>query len=153
MSEMAVKCHSSTFWVPPMGTCGPRTALWRLVHLILLSAHAWEGGGWRPPAPRHSRWSSLRLAEVILGWRDNTSESGTVRGWGKWHKNPDKWRSLRWKPTSTGCFLFCLFLYQVSSLPLCLLMMLSSLVSVLTGLVVTTSLTNLNVHSLNQKTL
>lgn len=40
----------------------------------------------------------------------------------KWHKDPDRWRSLRWKTASTGCSLFCFFPYQVSALFLCKLL-------------------------------
>lgn len=98
-----------------------------LRHPCLWSTHAWEGGV--GPGPPCRAAGAPVLAEVIVGiYGAAARRRAAVRCGGKWHNEPDKWRSLRWKSTSTGCVLFCFFLYRVSVLILLFLLMLSLLI-------------------------
>lgn len=118
------RCNDWTFpvihivAVPPGGPWGPHTSLGTRAHLLLVLllvgavCACVKGSPGTPVEPLVLRCWQKRL----LGCPDNTQESGSLRWGGKWHRKSDKWPSLRWKTTSTGCFLFCLFLYQVSVL-------------------------------------
>lgn len=114
------RCNEWTFpvicivAVPPGGPRGPHTSLGTRAHLLLAGAvcACVKGSPGTPVEPLVPRCWQKRLR----GCPDSTQESGSLRWGGKWHRKLDKWPSLRWKTTSTGCFLFCLFLYQVSGL-------------------------------------
>lgn len=88
-----------------------RVVIWLHFYARLLCAHALEGGV-GPPLP-----GTPVEPLVLFCWQKPHwgFESITVRSvGGKWQSTLDKWHILRWNFSGTGCFLFCVFLYQVS---------------------------------------
>lgn len=77
-----------------------------------------EEQGPGPQAERPHPHPEIRRSSATAGRNDREDERAgrlsaadpSRRGW---HKNPDKWPSLRWRAGAAGFFLFCFFLYRV----------------------------------------